>query len=85
MNPLIKAIAGLLNCTLVDHVDTICHKELYNVINNEYTEDGRGNDPDDYYIRIDWKDFTVSLCTQSRGELVKTIKFNFKVEASIQP
>lgn len=86
MNPLIKAIAGLLNCTLGDHMDTTGHEELYNVTNNEYDEGySTGEGPDDYYILINWKDSTVELRTQDRDKHIRTIKFNFAVSASIQP
>lgn len=86
MNPLIKAIAGLLNCTLGDHMDTSYNCESYNVVYNDWEEGAsRGQGPDDFYITIDWHKTEVELCTQGSDKLVKTIKFNFKVEASIQP
>ena len=85
MNPLIKAIAGLLNCTLGDHMDTCGSEECYNVTNNEYEEGySSGQGADDYYILISWKDATVKLRTQDRDKHIRTIKINYSVSASIQ-
>ena len=86
MNPLIKAIAGLLNCTLGYHLDTTDHEDIYDVINNEYDEGySSGSCAYDYYITINWKDSTVELRTQERDKHIRTVKFNFAVSASIQP
>lgn len=86
MNPLIKAIACLLNCTLGDHMDTTDHEDIYNVINDEYEEGySSGSCADDYYITINWKDSTVELRTQERDTHIRTIKFDFSVNVTTQP